>query len=280
MLFGVWLIVVILVAVLQMSGQMLGCASMAVNRSKPRYRSLADALQRDIRSGRYRVGSALPGELELVARHRVSRHTVREALRCLTELGLVTRNRGIGTVVCAREPATLHVQHLGSPAEWMRYPAGSRLEVRGIAEVQADAKLAGVLRCQPGSAWCQVSAVRRLAGRRGRIIGWSDIYLPPEYAAVALSVGKAGGYVYQAIEKQFGTRVAGVEVEIRADILPATPAVGIGVEPGTPSLAIIRRYLDAAARVFLVTVAEHPAERFTYAFRLQRSADGRAWIPA
>lgn len=252
---------------------------MAVNRSKPRYRVLSEALQRDIRRGRHPVGSVLPGELELVALHQVSRHTVREALRCLTELGLVTRNRGIGTVVCAREPVTTHVQHLGSPAEWMRYPRGSRLELRAVAERTVDAELALSLGCEPETSWCHVSAVRRLSGRRGRIIGWSDIYLPVEYSAVAMNVGKAGGFVYEAIEKRFGTRVASVEVEIRADILEPEPAAAIGVAPGTPSLAVVRRYRDARDRVFLVTIAEHPAERFTYAFRLQRSEDGRAWIP-
>ena len=102
---------------------------MGVNRAQPRYRALAEVLRIDLQAGRYPVGSVLPGELELVDRHRVSRHTVREALRCLEEQGLITRNRGIGTVVTALESPPGHVQRLASPAEWMRYPEGSRLVV-------------------------------------------------------------------------------------------------------------------------------------------------------
>ena len=191
---------------------------MSVNRSQPRYRALAAVLQKDLLAGKFPVGSVLPGELELVARHRVSRHTVREALRCLEEQGLITRKRGIGTVVTALESLPGNVQRLASPAEWMRYPEGSRLVVLATDEIVADGELASSLACKRGTHWCRVRALRRLKGRGGVVIGWSDIYLPKEYAAVAISVGKAGGYVYEAIEKRFGTRVETVEVELRAEV--------------------------------------------------------------
>jgi len=252
---------------------------MGVNRSQPRYRALAAMLQKELLSGRYAVGSVFPGELELVDRHGVSRHTVREALRCLEEQGLITRNRGIGTVVTALEAAPAQVQRMASPAEWMRYPEGSRLVVLSRDEIVADGELARSLACKRGTTWCRVRALRRLKGRTGTIIGWSDIYLPKEYAAIAISVGKAGGYVYEAIEKRFGARVHTVEVELRAEVLDAVRAKGMGVKSGTPSLALLRRYRGRDGEVFLVTLAEHPAERYTFGFRLRRSRDGSVWLP-
>jgi DNA-binding GntR family transcriptional regulator len=53
----------------------------------------------------------------------------------------------------------------------------------------------------------------------------------------------------------------------------------MGVKSGTPSLALVRRYRGSDGRVFLVTIAEHPAERYTYSFRLRRSRDGAVWLP-
>jgi hypothetical protein len=41
----------------------------------------------------------------------------------------------------------------------------------------------------------------------------------------------------------------------------------------------VRRYRGRDGRVFLVTIAEHPAERYTYGFRLRRSRDGTVWLP-
>jgi len=96
---------------------------------QPRYRQLADALMGDISRGRIKVGETIPGEHELVARYQVSRHTVREALRRLDELGLIDRQQGIGTVVRARHSSPSYVQAVRTPSELMRYPADSRLAV-------------------------------------------------------------------------------------------------------------------------------------------------------
>ena len=268
---------------------MLKCPDMSVNRKKPqpsgraelrqpRYRQIAEQLAVAIAEGRYLVGTVLPGEHDLVEQHGVSRHTVRDALRCLSEAGLVARRRGIGTVVTAREPLSSHVQRVGSADSWMRYPPGSRLAVLAINEITADTALSRMLQCRRGSPWCHVSAVRRL-GDGKTIIGWSDIYLQPEYSAVANSVGRSAGRVYELIESRFDAEVARIEVELRADILDAVRAKALGVPKGSPSLAVLRRYRGADGRVFFLTVAEHPAERFTYAFSLVRSADGSVWTP-
>ncbi len=73
-----------------------------LGRGQPRYLLLAQDLIQDIDTGRYPVGSLLPTELELCEQFGVSRHTVREAVRRLREMGLVTRHQGIGTRVKAK----------------------------------------------------------------------------------------------------------------------------------------------------------------------------------
>jgi GntR family transcriptional repressor for pyruvate dehydrogenase complex len=55
---------------------------------------LAEKLQGGIDSGDYAIGSSLPSERELMLRHRVSRTTVREALRMLGAQGLLEVRRG------------------------------------------------------------------------------------------------------------------------------------------------------------------------------------------
>ncbi|MGH8666569.1 MAG: GntR family transcriptional regulator, partial [Burkholderiales bacterium] len=60
-------------------------------RSRPRYRVIAERLLAEIASGKHAVGTLLPTEIELCARFGASRYTVREALRVITEKGLVTR---------------------------------------------------------------------------------------------------------------------------------------------------------------------------------------------
>ncbi|RCK72515.1 MAG: Transcriptional regulator in cluster with Zn-dependent hydrolase [Anaerolineae bacterium] len=55
-----------------------------------------------IRQGQYKPGSQLPSEAELINMLRVSRSTLREALRLLEEQGLIIRKRGLGTFVSTR----------------------------------------------------------------------------------------------------------------------------------------------------------------------------------
>ena len=68
----------------------------------PRYEEIYRQLVGDIRDGRYPVGGKLPPELELCATFGASRHTVRDAVRRLTEQGLIARRAGAGTMVLRR----------------------------------------------------------------------------------------------------------------------------------------------------------------------------------
>jgi GntR family transcriptional regulator len=76
--------------------------------SWPSYRVLADQLAEDIARSDLQVGARLPPELELSAEHGLSRATVREALRCLEDAGMISRTPRAGTVVtaCARPTST------------------------------------------------------------------------------------------------------------------------------------------------------------------------------
>jgi GntR family transcriptional regulator, transcriptional repressor for pyruvate dehydrogenase complex len=60
----------------------------------PAYRLVYDAIEREILSGRLRVGDPLPAELQLAEQFGVNRSTVREGIRLLEQSGLVERDGG------------------------------------------------------------------------------------------------------------------------------------------------------------------------------------------
>ena len=74
---------------------------MSVQRGKPLYEQVADALRAEIREGRYRPGDKLPSERELSERFEVSKVTARQAIVQLRAEGLVTSRVGYGRV-CGR----------------------------------------------------------------------------------------------------------------------------------------------------------------------------------
>jgi len=64
-----------------------------------KHERIAAILAKEIRSGRVRQGSQLPGEVELARRFAVSRNTVRAALADLSQAGLITTRTGKGSFV-------------------------------------------------------------------------------------------------------------------------------------------------------------------------------------
>lgn len=65
----------------------------------PLYHVIRRVLRDGIQSGRFKPGAALPTEDELAREYRVSRVTVRRALRDLASDGLIERRQGSGTFV-------------------------------------------------------------------------------------------------------------------------------------------------------------------------------------
>lgn len=67
--------------------------------ANPMYRQIAEDLRQQIESGMLAPGSQLPTELELRDRYGASRNTIRDAIKWLTNLGVVETRPGQGTFV-------------------------------------------------------------------------------------------------------------------------------------------------------------------------------------
>jgi GntR family transcriptional regulator len=63
------------------------------------YESIAEEIKRRVREGIYKDGQRLPSEAQLCEELKVSRGSMREALRMLEEEGIITRRQGIGSFV-------------------------------------------------------------------------------------------------------------------------------------------------------------------------------------
>jgi GntR family transcriptional regulator len=77
---------------------------MSIQRGRPLYEQVADALREDIRSGRYGPGDRLPSESGLSERFGVSKVTARAALVQLRAEGLITSRVGRGVFVAEPGP--------------------------------------------------------------------------------------------------------------------------------------------------------------------------------
>ena len=236
--------------------------------TRPMYRRIADDLLEAIRDGRFPVGTLLPGELDLIDRYSSSRHTVREALRVLEDMGIVRRERGRGTLVISPVARPAFVQMVRSPSELLSYPTDSSFRVIAESSVSLDQALAKRLISKSGSEWALISGLRTF--ENGTPVCCSDIYVLPQYAGIARALGASSRPVYDLIATTFGEEVEKINVEIYASVLSGHRARALNTPDGTPSLCLCRRYVGNGGRVFEISVSEHPAENFSYSLEFNR----------
>jgi len=238
-----------------------------------RYMALAQALIDDITSGRYAVGALLPTEHELSAHFGLSRHTVREAIRRLSELGLVTRQPGVGTRVRALRSASRYVHSSTGMGELFQYVRDVRLVLAQQVEIIADEELADLLECRPGQAWLKVVGERRVAGEE-QSIALTQVYIDWAYRDVLKGISAPDLPLYAMIEQHYGIVATEVRQQISAVAIDEESARDLGVEPGTAGLKVVRKYLNAAGELFEVAVNLHPGDRFSHSMtmRLESSA--------
>ncbi len=233
-----------------------------------KYQDLAETLIRRISAKEYTVQGLLPTEHALCREFGVSRHTVREAIRRLKGLGLVSQRAGIGTRVEAPAPVSRYVQSPSSIAEMLKFSTETRLNILSVGMVEVDADVAEALRCKPGIEWLLLDAVRMLDGNDAPF-AWTRIYVNRLYAGVEKHVRRERTATFRLIEKYFDETVTDIHQDITACTVTSTAARILQVPVRSPALRVTRRYAATRVDPMLVSFNIHPAGRFTFSMRLE-----------
>ncbi|MBX6331272.1 MAG: GntR family transcriptional regulator [Gemmatimonadaceae bacterium] len=236
----------------------------------PRYQQVADELMKRIGAGRYPVGALLPTEMELCTQYGVSRHTVREALRLLSDAGLISRRRRIGTEVVARTPAAAYRQPTNSIADFLQYAEASRVVVLRTRRVTSDAALAEMLECRPGDRWLRIESVRTMPGD-ARPICFTTAYVDAGLPGIEARLEQLSGPISAMLERVYGLHIARVDQTIEAVRIPKRLAAALYAELGGPALRATRRYYSEHGALIEHSSAVHPGDRFTYVTTLVRA---------
>ncbi|HEY7499539.1 MAG TPA: GntR family transcriptional regulator [Vicinamibacterales bacterium] len=141
----------------------------------PLYYQVKTSILREIEAGRWRPDDQLPTEDELADRFRVSKITVRQALRELAQLGYIRREQGRGTFV-QRPPLVEGPRELTSFTEEMRrqgVATSSEVLEQGIVAASSD--VASMLAIGEDDA---VFRLKRLRLADGDPMGVQTAYIP------------------------------------------------------------------------------------------------------
>lgn len=236
-----------------------------------RYQQVARALLGDIRSSRYKVGALLPSEAALQQRFGVSRHTIRQALRELKGMGVVSSHPGVGTTVKGTATPSKYVHTSSSFDDLLRFSTQTRLHVLAVDSVVVDAQLAAVLRCTEGQERVRIDVERR--DRAGTTLGVVTIYLWPEFGSIVDSVEGSDKPVFALLEERFDLRIVEIQQEISSVQLDASVRK-IFRDSQEHGLQIVRHYLDASDRVVETSISNYSGSTFVFRSTMRVGAGG------
>ncbi|MEO8487147.1 MAG: GntR family transcriptional regulator [Betaproteobacteria bacterium] len=206
---------------------------------QPLWRQIRALIVRDLEASAWKPGEAIPSELELAARFRVSQGTMRRAIDALADENLLVRRQGKGTFVAT------HTEEKVSVPRFLRirrddgideYPGSRLIDVR---RGKAGAEAARLLELRPGDA---VLLLRRKLEFGGVPVVLDEITLP---AALFRGLTKSRfdayrGSMYGFFETEFGVRMLKAREKIKAIPADAESAALLSIEAGTPLLAVER----------------------------------------
>jgi GntR family transcriptional regulator len=204
----------------------------------PLYRQIKELLTQSLQGGEWRPGEAIPSEVELAARFKVSQGTVRKAIDALADENLLVRRQGKGTFVATHAEERVQFRFLRLMPDDGEVGGMARRFI-DCRRLRAPADVARALALKAGDATVQV---RRVLSFRGRPVVLDDIWLPGQ-AFKGLTAERLAGYrgpMYGLFESEFGVRMIRAEEKLRAVAADAEAAALLSLPQGAPLLSVER----------------------------------------
>ncbi len=228
----------------------------------PLYQRLRDHLAERIAMQEWRPGESIPAETELSARHEVSIGTVRKAIDCLVQEGLLERRQGSGTYVRrARFNSSLfRFFRFQSDTGERRVPYSRILRRQELA---APTAVASALRIAVGEPVINLSRLRLIDGTP---LLAEDIWLQKARFAPIMEIEPAtfSDLLYPLYEERCGQVVVSADEVLTVEIANSMQARLLQLKPGAPLIVIERLAFDLERRPIEWRRSRGPADRFRY----------------
>lgn len=218
-----------------------GSGVLATPAFSPLYQQIKALILQSLQAGEWKPGEAIPSEMDLAARYRVSQGTVRKAIDELAAENLVMRRQGKGTYVSTH--AEQHVQYrflkLTPDSGDAAGEGPAERHIIDCKRLRATADVARALALRTGD---PVLQVRRTLAFAGVPTILEDLWLPggPFKGLTAERLADYHGPMYALFETEFGVRMVRADEKIRAVTPDKAQSALLKVEQGMPLLSVER----------------------------------------
>lgn len=201
----------------------------------PKYLQISAWIKDLIQSGRYERGASLPSEVELAKICQVNRNTLRQAISELTTAGVLRREKGRGTFVCAETPLAIthklkSISSFSADLHELGIKEKTRIIKKGLEE--ASDQVAKKLILGPSG---KVVVIRRLRTGNDVPFIYEESFLPCATFQDILEMDLTGS-MYQIISDRFSVTLARSDQTIRAVNLKGRIASYLNVPENSAAL--------------------------------------------
>lgn len=219
-------------------------------------------LANEIATGVYPVGSRFPTELELQTRFGVGRHSIREALKILTEQGLISRQPKTGSLVLSAEPVSHYAHSLRDMRGLLDFADSTAFVIRHHGLVTISKIQSSQFLPDPGRRWLRVAGLRSTKSDNAPLC-WAEIFVADSYVADRAEILNLSGPIYEHILAANGLKLGYVDQEIRATTLEPPMADLLGAAPNSAALLVKRRYVTHSGDTYEISFNLYPADRYS-----------------
>lgn len=227
--------------------------ALAVPAFSPLYQQIKGLILQSLQSGEWKPAEAIPSEMELAARYRVSQGTVRKAIDELAAENLLVRRQGKGTFVAthAEQQVQYRFLRLMPDPGHEDLPSQAERHIIECKRTRASADISRLLGLRAGDAVLLVKRVLRFA-KVPTIL--EDIWLPgTPFKGLSLErLQDWRGPMYAMFESEFGVRMVRAQEQVRAVLPDATQCQLLDLATPCPLLSVERlayTYNDAPIEV-------------------------------
>lgn len=175
-----------------------------MSKKKPLYSAIVDDLQKRIAEGEYQPGENLPTESELCEQYNVSRITVRKAISCLEEDGVI--DHPFSKTPCVKKssiPRRINYMR-GLSEDLMREGVRCSNYILKAEKMSADEALAEAMKVAVGE---PLYYVERLRYGNGEPLCYQSLYLVTRFCPGILDEDLAKESIYALLENKYGMKI-------------------------------------------------------------------------
>ena len=207
----------------------------------PLYQQIKVLILQSLQVGEWKPSTAIPSEMELASRFKVSQGTVRKAIDELASENLLVRRQGKGTFVATHAERQIQYRFLklipdnGDPSS----EGPAQRQIIDCKRSRASAEVARALAIRQGDAVLQVRRVLSFASTP-TILEYLWLPAAPFKGLTAERLRDYDGPMYALFETEFDVRMVRAEEKIRAVLPDTEQCTLLKISPQSPLLSVER----------------------------------------